>query len=230
MKDLNPQFVAGTIRRGRSEIRQLTEILKDNKCFICGGFAKWACSPRKHPSAAGDIDIYSETEPEFDKVCAKLVSAGFVQKSESPAQKTFSDDRLRLFGKIRLDIQVIRPIKQGNAVLVGTVEEVLGNFDFTVSRVAVRMDRTVIQDKDFEEHENKKFLSIRAIHCPIAQVYRIAKYTRKGYFCPVGEVLKLFTDWEARDVEYRNTLAKIIALDDPSKEEIEVLERFLHVD
>ena len=230
MKDLDPKFITGSYIRGESVIRQLGKILGDSRCFICGGFAKWACSPQKKPAPAGDIDIYSETNEEFERVCSKLVSAGFSQKNESPAQRTFVDDRFKLFGKINLEIQVIKPIKQGSVVMVGTVQEILANFDFTVSRVAIRLDGTVIMDEKFEEHEKARLLVIRAIHCPISQVYRIAKYTRKGYFCSVREVLKLLTDWEQRDPDYKTTIAKILALEDPSKEDIDVLERFLHVD
>lgn len=190
MKDLDPKFVAGTMIRGDSVVRQIAKILGDSKCFICGGFAKLACSPRKKPSVAGDIDLYSETEEEFEKICERFRSAGFKQKNESPTQRTFIDDRFRLFGgKIKLEIQIIKPIKQGGVVMVGTVEEILANFDFTVSRVAIRLDGSVIMDEKFEEHEKSRILSIRAIHCPIAQVYRIAKYTKKGYFCSVGEVM-----------------------------------------
>ena len=231
MKDLDPKFIAGTMIRGDSVVRQIAKIVGDSKCFICGGFAKWACSPRKKPSVAGDIDLYSETEEEFEKICTKFRSSGFKQKNESPAQRTFIDDRFMLFGgKIKLEIQVIKPIKQGGVVLVGAIEEVLGNFDFTVSRVGIRLDGTVLMDEKFEEHEKARLLVIRAIHCPIAQVYRIGKYTRKGYFCSVSEVLKLFTDWDSRDLDYKVSLAKLIALSSPTEDEIEVLERFLHVD
>lgn len=229
MRDRNPQFVPGEIRRGHDAISRIQKITAGLDVFICGGFAKYACSPRRNPAKAGDIDLYSQTEETFDKACKVFEDAGFSMDRESPAARSYKDTRWKIFGKLELDIQIIRPIKQGEVVLVGTVEEILGNFDFTVSRVAISHSG-VLQDIDFEEDEKNRRLHIKAIHCPLAQVFRIAKYSKKGYHCSLSQVLKLFADWDQRDPGYKEALVSLIAKEDPSTDEIEMLERLLHVD
>jgi len=153
---------------------------------------------------------------------------------ESPAAKSFKDTRgflTTLFHKkIELSVQIIKPIVQGNVKLAGTVEEVLGNFDFTVSRCAIRPDKTVLKDVDFDKDETAKKLSIKAIHCPISEVYQVGKYMKKGYFCPITDILLIFKDWEDRGDDYRGKIREVATKEDPTEEDILHLEKMLHID
>lgn len=235
MKDSNPQFVKCEIVRGQSELKVIFGALGPIDAFICGGFAKWCCSPRKKPKAVNDIDVYSQTEMAFDAACKALESAGFAKGKESPAAICYKDTNkkfLGLFGRetIALEVQIIKPIKQGEIVLTGEPKEILANFDFTVSRVAITRDLQAVADVDFAKDEQDGRLRIKAIHCPVNEVYRIAKYTKKGYFCPIVEVLKLFPDWESRGDDYRSKLMELATKENPSEDEITHLERMLHID
>ena len=87
-----------------------------------------------------------------------------------------------------------------------------------------------IADVDFIKDETDGRLRIKSIHCPVNQVYRIAKYIKKGYFCPIVEVLKLFPDWENRGDDYKSKLTELATKENPSDDEITHLERMLHID
>lgn len=235
MKDIDPQFIPCSIVRGQKELKIIFEALKGIEVFVCGGFAKWCCSPQKTPKMVNDIDIYSQTESAFNEACVSLENGGFKKGRESPAAVCYKDTQLKwlgLFGRnsLKLEVQVIKPIKQGEVILTGESKDILANFDFTVSRVAIHSDMSAICDVDFEKDEKESRLRIKAIHCPVNEVYRISKYIKKGYFCPVVEVLKLFPDWEGRGEDYRSKLMDLATKENPSEDEIVNLERMLHID
>jgi hypothetical protein len=67
------------------------------------------------------------------------------------------------------------------------------------------------------------------------------KYARKGYWLPPSECIKLFEDWSNRDQAYKDNLfdlfRKSATFDETkpdnsglTKDEIEELERLLHID
>jgi hypothetical protein len=74
-------------------------------------------------------------------------------------------------------------------------------------------------------------------------VFRLIKYTKRGYWVTPREVLKLFVDWENRDDEYRLKIVELFKKSesfDPdapdeskgglSKEEIDELEELMRID
>ncbi len=221
--DNRPPFMRVKIFRNRHIIADLFKIIgKDG--FICGGFARYCCSPLPLPVPSDDIDIYCYTEESFKALNSRLEgNKDFKKGKESPASITFRKAGLP-------KIQLIKTLKTGHVVLQGTPEEVIGNFDFTIARVAIISARKAIADKDFLKHEKRHKLVIRNIHCPLAQVYRISKYVSKGYWISTLQVLHVFSDWENRDADYRQQLVDKLNTKDLSKEDVNELEALLHID
>jgi hypothetical protein len=114
------------------------------------------------------------------------------------------------------------------------VEEVLGNFDFTIVRVALNPDRkTATAWASFIEDDKKGLLRLLNIHCPISSLLRVCKYARKGYYCRPAEAMKLFADWDARSPDYKSKMFDLFQkrnFGEITKDEIEELEKLLHID
>jgi hypothetical protein len=55
------------------------------------------------------------------------------------------------------------------------------------------------------------------------------KYRSKGYWPPTLEILKLFFDWDERDEEYKMNIFQFFQKEDPTKEEIDEMERLMRV-
>lgn len=219
---LESRYIAVPILRDMHIVGPLIDMIGRDG-FICGGFARYCCSPLPFPVVASDIDIYCYKEESFDVILKRFVAGGWEAGKETSASVSFT---LKGFPKV----QLIKPLQEGKIKFVGLPSEVLDNFDFTVARVAIVPEIGAIADEDFLEDEKAKRLVIKNIHCPVSEIYRIAKYVKKGYWIKIVELLKVFAEWEGRDQEYRDRLFGLATSEDPSKEDIEELERLLHVD
>lgn len=216
------------IKRHKATLEHLFSNIIQYDGFLCGGFARVCVSPRKRPIPSRDVDVYCYTEAGFDKIKARMASMGYGIQFESEVAESYE-----YICKGPLPLQLIKPKNQGAIVGVGDVESVMGAFDFTIARAAVYLkDGALIAvgDKDFEDDEKHRRLVIKNIHCPIAQVYRIAKYVQKGYKIRTIEVIKVFVDWERRDPSYKDRLIEMLMKNDPSQFEIQELEKLLHWD
>lgn len=139
------------------------------------------------------------------------------------------------------DPQIIKPVIEGKIVTLGTPEEILMNFDFSVVRAAIINPNEVLVDDDFEDDEIHSRLNIKNIHCPITSLLRSCKYSRKGYFLGPAQALKLFIDWNNRGSEYQSRIIDLFtksemgekSKDNPngiSQQEIDELEALLRID
>lgn len=117
---------------------------------------------------------------------------------------------------------------------MGSKEEVLSNFDFTVVRAAILSPNTVLVDADFMHDEENKILRLKNIHCPISSTLRCMKYAAKGYWLPPIQALSLFLDWDNRSDDYRRELAEYLAKanggEGLTQEEIDHLEELMRID
>lgn len=228
------------IRRGIFEITRLMDLRDKCGGRIIGGFARWACSERQSPHHAGDVDIFPIAEKEGDDSDviynawrAALAAEGLVIKHENEVSVSYEKPESGPFMACPT-IQIIKPTKVGAIVTEGTVEEVLGNFDFTVVRVALNPDRlTATAWASFIEDDKKGLLRLLNIHCPISSLLRVCKYARKGYYCRPAEAMKLFADWDGRSDDYKSKIVDLFSkgnLGEISKQEIEELEKLLHID
>ena len=223
------------VLRGATEITHLFNTVTNHNGVICGGYVRYMCSPQLNPIPAGDIDIYFQNEEDHDLFIKKIKNAGMEIKHENEISTTFkrTNDPDIEFAYCPT-IQVIKPKLEGAIVAVGTLEEILDNFDFTVVRVGLVTLEGALADDDFLEDELHKKLQIKNIHCPVSSTLRCMKYAKKGYFLHPFEVLKLLSDWENRDIEYRDNLAALLKESHEKGEldqkQIDELESLLWVD
>jgi len=228
------------IRRGIFEITRLLDLRDKCGGRIIGGYARWCCSERESPHHAGDVDIFPIVEKDgetsggiFEAWKSVLIAEGLKVKHENEVSITYEKPETGPFIACPT-IQLIKPTLEGAIVTEGTVEEVLGNFDFTIVRVALNVDRlTATAWASFVEDDKKGLLRILNIHCPISSLLRVCKYARKGYYCRPAEAMKLFADWDRRTPEYKGKILELFTkggLGEISKQEIEELEKLLHVD
>lgn len=179
----------------------------EKRAVFAGGYARWAASPLVEPPPAGDIDVFPNTDSDHEAIIADLAKWGLKKPTrQTSVASVFEPLGGRLAGVP--PINVVTPRNQGAIVVEGGVENILSNFDFTIVRAAVVSPTEVLVDEDFLEDEANRRLVIKNIHCPISSTLRFMKYAKKGYRASAEEVLKLFRDWDARPVEYREALIR----------------------
>lgn len=232
------------LKRGFYEIKVLFDLCEKYKAVICGGYARYCGSPLPTPRVvqAGDVDMFPKSEEACNTILGALVSMGFEKQHENHVSITMKPSKGKESDLEYLPTpQIIKPVIEGKIVTLGTIEEILENFDFTIVRAAIISPTEIMVDEDFEADEKHKVLNLKNIHCPISSLLRCCKYARKGYFMRPAQALKLFIDWNNRGTEYQE---KIIALfsesskgkkseDNPdgmTQEEIDELEALLRID
>jgi len=233
-------FIKVPILRGFTEIQNIYKLITPSKGMICGGYARYCCSPLHKPVETNDLDIYPFDETSYNEIRASLERIGFQIKTESVNAITYKLHEDILYSATP-KLQLIKPMKEGKIVSFGTIEEILSNFDFSITRACVISETECLVDEDFLKDEKEKTLKLKNIHCPISSTLRCMKYARKGYWLPPSECIKLFEDWSNRDQAYKDNLfdlfRKSATFDETkpdnsglTKDEIEELERLLHID
>lgn len=200
-----PGFVKAPVLRGFTEIRPLFDMLAKygEKAFICGGYVRLMCSPRKTPNKAGDVDVYCQDAETYEAIKTELSKfVSVAHDSEVAVSFNTAQERENPFHYMP-KIQLIKAINQGAIVAKGTMEEILSAFDFTCIRVGLISDREALVDADFLHDEGLGILRIKNIHCPISSTLRCMKYAKKGYWMTPTQTLKLFADWDNRDADYK---------------------------
>lgn len=232
------------LRRGFYEITAIFALCQKAGATICGGYARFCASPRPTTKVlpAGDVDLFPHSEDASKILLANLLAMGFEIAHEnhvSISMKANKDNEGKL-AHIPTP-QIIKPVIEGAIVTLGTTEEILENFDFTIVRAAIISPTEVMVDDDFEDDENHGILRLKNIHCPISSLLRCCKYARKGYFLRPAEALKLFLDWTNRGDDYRQRMVELFqesakgkaSSENPNgmtQEEIDELESLLRID
>lgn len=231
-------FVHTPILRGFQEIQCIWEIAQRFNSAICGGYARYCVSRHRDPIKAGDVDLFPQSVESSALLIESLKENGLKVEHENEISVTFehcnSHDDPRWLACPR--VQVIKPILEGSIVTVGTIEEILNNFDFTVTRAAIINPTTGIVDQDFHADDEKFRLVLKNIHCPISSTMRCVKYSKKGFWLPLIECVKLFNDWTELGEDYRQKLLDAIGKmhkqdgTEPTQEEIDELEKLMNID
>jgi len=199
------------IIRKKKIVKSIIKYMDGYAAWVCGGFARYVVSPRIKPAKTDDIDIYCESEAVYESLKAKLNADGFTQKYDNPVAVCFHPKKnypRELFSKYMVNL--IKPVVDGHIMTKGTPKEIIANFDFSVTRVALVSDKDAVVDSNFVQDESDMFLRIGNIHCPISSSLRVAKYYRKGYYTKPMEIVKLFRDWDGRGTEYKEKLLGMI--------------------
>lgn len=232
--DDNAWHLQPTRRRLTEHFMQVWDICQRLGLHIIGGYARYLASPNEGQVIPGDIDVFIG---ECDRIADEQITFG---RATEAFLEIFDDMKKNPLSNYffmaerndpeQVSVNLIIPRRDEMMVTVGTVYEILEMFDFTVVRAAVKDPYTIIVDPDFMKDEKAKQLNWRHINCPLAAIFRLVKYSRKGYFARPAEVVKLFLDWENRDEEYKQRLLELLDNTDLSEEEIMTLERLLWVD
>lgn len=238
-----PGFETTPLIRGFDQIRPLWDILEAARtghpgedCFICGGYSRWCASVARKPVEAMDVDVFTTGQGMFDHLRTLLEG-----ESGQLGQPRHENDVSLTYNRAKTGplayvppVQLIKPQRTARLVTVGTRQEILENFDFTVIRACIQSPTEVLVDADFRHDEEHHILRLKNIHCPVSSTLRCMKYAAKGYWLKPTECLKLFLDWDARDDTYRATLARFLTTandgDGLSKTEIEHMEALMRID
>lgn len=231
-------YVQTPLMRGFQEIALLWPISQKHRSMICGGYARYCASQLSKPCPATDVDLFPQSEECSAALIEELKSIGFNIKHENDISVTFSklEEHADPRWLVCPTVQVIKPVLQGAIVTVGEMRDILDNFDFTIVRAAVVSPTECLADADFIEDDKEWKLKLKNIHCPISSIMRCIKYSKKGYWLGVRESVKLFQDWDERGDEYKLKLVDLVFKmkgpngEEPSKEDIEELEKLMNVD
>jgi hypothetical protein len=222
------------IIRGFYEIEPLFNTIKKYSGMLMGGYVRWMCSPADQPILPGDIDVYFCSEGDYDRCKEDLLNEGLQVKHENVVSCTFAKATVDSKYRGCPDIQLIKPIEEGNILTMGSMESILDNFDFSVVRAGVINKHTAMVDKDFLHDEARKILRLKNIHCPVGSTLRCMKYSKKGYWLPPTQVFRLFVDWDNRTAEYKEKLYDFVTKANDgtglSQKEIDEMEAMFRVD
>lgn len=209
-------WVTIPVRRSINAIEPLLSLCDRHGGRIMGGYARYVCSPRPRPAAAGDVDLFpvGDNSPDevFDALYRGLLYLGFVAAEECKFCVYFENP-----GSSKLvnlpDVQLVKPFREALRPEDRSVRAVLGSFDFSVTRVALNADRaTAIAHRTFLADEQALRLRVMSPACPVSTMRRAMRYAARGYTLSRREAVKLFLDWEARPPGFRSDLLKEVGL------------------
>ncbi len=198
------------LRRGFAEIKPFFALGVIHQAVICGGYARFAASTRSAEDLvpASDVDLFPLASGEVSALRDAILALGFGVVRESPVAISF---KKKSEAETSLPMpQIIKPVSEGSIQTVGTVEQILKRFDFTVARCAIVSPTKVLADEHFLQDEENGRLRIKNVVCPISSVQRLMKYAKKGYHASNADVVRIFEDWDNRDTTYRSRLLELI--------------------
>jgi len=233
--DINhPPFVLLRVRRGVDHrLEQIWDICQQYGAHIIGGYVRFMISPDEHTAPANDVDIFLDlkenetmegTQQRYKDICDRFETI-YDMTHNGPLSSYYYDET---GGSV--SVNVIMPRSDETMVTIGSIYEIMEMFDFPIVRCALRSLEVASADPDFLVDEKEKRLQWKHINCPVAAVFRMMKYSKKGYFARPKEVAKLFIDWDNRTPEYRERLLAGLAREDPDEDQINELETLLWVD
>ncbi len=228
--------------RGFTEIELLFNEVTKRQGIICGGYARYCASPKEKPELAGDVDVFPLVVEAFEGLKQFFLTEKFEIRHENEISLTFKRHK-DIKWLACPTVQLIKPTVEGKVVTLGTMSLILDNFDFTIVRAGILSPKEIMVDESSEEHEIKKMLHFKNIHCPISSTFRVIKYVKRGYWITPREVLNLFLEWQGRDDEYRLRIIDLFKKSESfnpdapegqqggmTEEEINELEKLMRID
>jgi len=214
-------------------IIKLNGIIEENMGFIAGGCARYYASPNDEPGEFSDVDIFCQgkdleaARTNFMAIDRILNRHDCTKLHTSPNALTYA------YQHTAQRIQLIVPFENPSMKTFGEPCEVMDQFDFTVVKAAFKSltSTKMLVHKNFMEDEKAKRLIITHINSPIAVAQRVVKYGKKGYFCPLPQMIKLFNDWSDRSDEYKDRMNRWMNnLSNLTEEDFMELEMALRLD
>lgn len=168
------------------DIAEINTIVLKNGSFIAGGCVRSILNNEP----ISDVDVFSNSEESYLNTIEQLKLIGYKELFSNPMLVRLKSTRI---------IDMVKPRTGDYLRTVGTPEEVISFFDFTVARAAIISDSEALVDENFAAHSRSKKLQIEHIVCPVTQVRRISKYLAKGYKITFKETIKIFLEFQTRN-------------------------------
>ncbi len=223
--DITSEYDARPPYRGITEIAKIIELTEKHNSFISGGYARYCMSPVHNPIKPVDLDIFSSDQKNHENIIREFEKTfshtdrfrdGVLLRTPTEDDDEIADFwspdkeetefavsyRLALWqypGTGMIDrIQFIKP--SDKRTTAGPLMDILGNFDFTICKVALISATTGICHVGMDEDEMSKLLRITGeIKNPIATFARITKYCKKGYNLSPMTLIKVLNAWRDAD-------------------------------
>lgn len=160
------------VRRMHPHVAALGTLLQTHDCYIAGGYARWACSPRVNPAPYNDIDIVCPSQRHCDGLFAAFKVSGFKYLREGQFSYTFEAPKV-----ISGEIQLLKGFWGNN------VKECIDQFDLSVCRIALIGHDVGIADAQWEGDESALKCRVSCVVADKAEnsVCRLLRYAHKGY-------------------------------------------------
>lgn len=177
------------INRIHPIVAELLPVLREHHCYIGGGYARWACSPKHDTPMPKDIDIICPSEGQLRSLEKAFDAVRHMRKGE---ESSFSITyRAYPANAYPGDIQLLKTIRGQ------TIEECLDKIDFSVCRVAFDSTEVAVAHTSFLRDEFQRRLSVLSLcdtHLPENALFRLLRYVQKGYDVDQADVMKII-DW-----------------------------------
>jgi hypothetical protein len=169
----------------------LIKALTPHDCYIAGGYARWACSPRSDTPLPTDIDVVCPSKEQFKAAKKTVLTDGGEKLRDTKFSFTFSgyDSPLK--------IQLLKTF-HGD-----TLEEALSEIDFSVCRVALITTYDGIADRNFLKDERASRLRVMAIEkqSVVNTFCRLLRYARKGYDISQTDITRVLKVIQNADID-----------------------------
>jgi hypothetical protein len=179
------EWVTIPVRRGVWEIEPILKLCDRHEGRVMGGYARYVCSPRSEPVKPRDIDVFpvgvAAPDHIFDALYRAFLIGGFSIIAETTMSITFDNPGAPKFFGLP-NVQLIKPFRNSMIATCGRLETVLGTFDFSVTRVALNLDRrTAVACRHFVEDEDAMRLRVLHIASAASHQRRLKSYLDRGY-------------------------------------------------
>lgn len=183
--------------------------------FIAGGYAKQLLfsasdiikrdNEMRNIMLATDVDIFCKTKESYSALSEFLHTHIMFTSTIDGLFESFyfnEQDFHEDVGLMPQKVQLILPTDRPNAgdnLAYGSPTELIKGFDFSVCAAAVEKDiigYNVIMHPELLNDIYSKTLRIISIRCPVALVWRIMKYVRKGFYLPTEDLSYIFEYWD----------------------------------
>lgn len=169
----------------------LIKALTPHDCYIAGGYARWACSPRSDSPLPTDIDVVCPSEERFAAAKKTVLADGGIALRDTEFSFTFSgyDSPLK--------IQLLKTYRGDS------LEEAMSEIDFSVCRVALISLHDGLADRRFLQDERASRLRVVYIQekTVVNTFCRLLRYARKGYDISQADIFKVLEVIRGADIE-----------------------------
>ncbi len=175
------EWNTATVHRIHPPVVSLIRALEGTDCFITGGYARWACSPRECSPKPSDIDVICLSDSAINKAREQLQRDGACLVRETEFSFTYKGYGSKLY------IQLLKNYQGGE------LQDALGKIDFSVCRVALTSIHAGVAHHLFEPDELNSKLTVCYVDstCVVNTVCRLLRYARKGYDISQLDVIKV---------------------------------------